>query len=153
MIEYYVSQAECRVVGRQEEACLTTVLGSCVAACLWDARAGVGGMNHFLLPRANGGGRLAVLSAGNMAMATLLANCIAAGADRRRLQARLFGGARVVALLSDIGARNIICAREFLRAEGIALASEEVGGALARRIRFWPATGIVRHHVIARVVA
>lgn len=141
------------MVGGGDDVCLTAVLGSCVAACLWDPAAGVGGMNHFLLPRANGGGRLAAMSAGNTAMAVLLADCLSAGASRERLRARLFGGGRVVPLLSDIGARNVAFAREFLRAEGIALASEEVGGALARRVRFWPATGAAQDRLIARSVA
>lgn len=148
MSEHYVSQAECRVVAGDEDACLTAVLGSCVAACLWDPVARIGGMNHFLLPRRHGGGALAALGAGSTAMEVLVAECLAAGASRGLLRARLFGGGRVVPLLSDIGARNIGFARAFLASEGIALVSEEVGGVQARRIHFWPATGAAQHRLI-----
>lgn len=148
MTEHFVAQAECRVIAGVEDACLTAILGSCVAACLWDPEARVGGMNHFRLPRRNGGGTLTALGAGSTAMAVLVAGCLAAGASRARLQARLFGGGRVVPLLSDIGGRNVEFARDFLAAEGIPLVSEEVGGVRARRVHFWPATGVARHRLV-----
>lgn len=146
--EHYVAQAECRVVAGDDALCLTAVLGSCVAACLWDPQARVGGMNHFLLPRRHGGGRLAALGVGSIAMAVLLEECLRGGASRDRLQARLFGGGRVLPLFSDIGARNIAFARAFLQAEGIALVGEGVGGTRARRVCFWPATGAVQQRLV-----
>ena len=149
LIEYYVSQAECRVIGGRDDVILTAVLGSCVAACVWDAEVGVGGMNHFLLPRSNGGGRLAAMRTGSAAMPALIEQCLAAGARRERLQARLFGGAHVLPRLGDIGARNVVFARDFLRGEGIAVLSEQAGGSQARRVRFWPSTGAARQRLIA----
>lgn len=145
----YVSQAEWKVVVGDRQAVLTTVLGSCIACCLWDPRAGVGGMNHFLLPgRANDSSSLAALSAGSTSMERLINECLKAGASREGLRARLFGGGAVVRRLSDVGARNADFATGFLRAEGIPLVSASLGGTQARRIRFWPVTGMAQQRLV-----
>lgn len=148
MTDHHVARAECRVIAGDEDACLTAVLGSCVAACLWDPVARIGGMNHFLLPRSHGGGTLTPLGVGSTAMPALVNGCLQAGASRERLQARLFGGGRVVPLFTDIGARNLAFARAFLLAEGLPLVGEGVGGTQARRVSFWPATGWVSQRLV-----
>jgi chemotaxis protein CheD len=119
---------------------LTTILGSCVATCMWDPVAGIGGMNHFLLPGDAESGS-DELKYGVNAMELLINALLSNGAARGRLQAKLFGGAHVIATLSDIGAKNAAFAEKFLRAEGIACVAQSLGGARARRIRFWPTTG------------
>lgn len=119
---------------------LVTVLGSCVATCLWDEAAGIGGMNHFLLPEATGNDTEATLF-GAFAMELLINELLKRGARKNRLQAKLFGGGRIVNGLSDIGAKNAAFARQFLAREGIPCVSESLGGDRGRRIRFWPVTG------------
>ena len=99
--------------------CVTTLLGSCVAACLADLEAGVGGMNHFLLPGADGEGR--GMQYGVHAMELLVNALLQRGARRERLQAKLFGGARMVQGLTDVGAQNAQFATRFVQREHIAL--------------------------------
>lgn len=119
---------------------LTTILGSCVAACMCDPLAGVGGINHFLLPgNADAGGES--MKYGVNAMELLINGLLRKGALRHRIEVKLFGGAHVVHNLSDIGEKNATFAREFLRAEGLLCVGESLGGANARRIRYWPASG------------
>ncbi|HEY0281598.1 MAG TPA: hypothetical protein VGC27_03120, partial [Rhizomicrobium sp.] len=97
------------VTSRQNEV-LTTILGSCIAACIRDPDAGIGGMNHFLLPNGNGRDREARCYGVN-AMELLINDILKHGGDRRRLEAKIFGGANVVTALSDVGTRNVAFAR------------------------------------------
>lgn len=119
---------------------LSTILGSCVAACVRDPALRVGGMNHFLLPSAPNG-EAGDNRYGVQAMELLINGLLGLGADRRRLEAKLFGGARMIVGLSDIGAKNAEFARDFLKLEGIRLVGESLGGDRARRLHFWPSTG------------
>ena len=137
-----VTQGETYVTGDAREV-LTTVLGSCIAACIRDARAGVGGMNHFLLARGGAHDRDATRYGVN-AMEILINGLLKRGAARDRLEAKLFGGASVIPGLSDVGASNVDFARKFLADEGIALVGGDVRGTRARRIQFWPVTGRAR---------
>lgn len=133
-------EGQCRVA-IDPQIGLTTLLGSCVAACLWDPRSGIGGMNHFLLPEAHNGGEDG-LRFGAFAMEQLI-NAIlreTKGA-RESLSAKLFGGGKILAALGDIGARNGDFARRFLKDEGIALVASDLGGTRARRVMFHPASG------------
>ena len=84
---------------------LTTVLGSCVAACLFDPIRGVGGMNHFLLAESGAGGESA-MRYGAYAMEVLINDLMKLGASRERLRAKVFGGAKMMSALNDIGAGN-----------------------------------------------
>ena len=119
---------------------ITTVLGSCIAACLWDARAGIGGMNHFLLPDGPTGAN-ASLRYGLHAMELLINALLRGGANRTALRAKIFGGAHLQSHLPDIGSRNTAFAQEFLQREGIACVGGSVGGDRGRRLRFWPHGG------------
>jgi len=127
-------------------AVLTTILGSCVAACIVDTEAGVGGMNHFLLP---GDENSDGLRYGVQSMELLVNGLLQRGAQRKRLEAKLFGGAAVVEGFSDIGAQNAVFAERFLRDEGIAYRGGSLGGKIARRIQFWPASGRARQLFLA----
>ena len=130
------------------EAVLSTLLGSCVAACLRDPAAGVGGMNHFLLP----GTRFASgpdVDAGSErfgvhAMELLVNGLLSRGALRSRLEAKLFGGARMMKGLTDVGELNATFAERFLRAEGIPIVGGSLRGDQGRRIQFWPVSGRAR---------
>jgi len=130
-----------------EEIALTTTLGSCVAACIHDPVACIGGMNHFMLPDSSGERNTSVVSSsaryGTFAMELLLNQLYAAGASRRRLQARVFGGAHVLpgASVSHVGKRNAEFVRDFLRRETIELVGHKLAGTDALKVCFFPATG------------
>ena len=129
-----------QAVSADPEAIITTVLGSCVAACFFDAHAGLGGMNHFLLPESKAHSSKNVIY-GAQAMELLINDMMKKGARKERMQAKLFGGARMVDGLSGIGAANAAFALQFLQDEGIPCVGQSLGGTTARRLRFWPATG------------
>lgn len=129
--------------------CLTTILGSCVATCLYDPVAKLGGMNHFLLP---GGGQAVSYgtnSYGLNAMEMLINGLLKKGAKRSRFEAKIFGGARIIEGLTNVGQKNGMFATEFLAFEGINCVSKSLGGTMARRIRFWPTTGRVQMKFLA----
>ena len=134
-------------VSADKDVLLTTVLGSCVAACLYDPFAQVGGMNHFLLPGQNSGGSDS-MSYGLNAMELLINHMLKQGACRKRFQAKLFGGGNMGQGFSDIGSKNVAFATHFLTCEGIPCMSKSLGGTSARRIKFWPTTGRVQLKII-----
>lgn len=138
-----------------EPTMVSTVLGSCVAVCLWDSRFAIGGMNHYLLPLWNGDG-LATPKYGNIAIRQLLAKVIAKGAERRNVQAKIFGGAAMWSNsdgLFAIGLRNIELAQQQLQELQIPVVASDVGGTLSRKIFFNTGDGSVllrRHRAEAR---
>ncbi|MFL6692039.1 MAG: chemoreceptor glutamine deamidase CheD [Ramlibacter sp.] len=128
---------------------ITTVLGSCVSTCLWDPVERIGGMNHFMLPGdpsaapspSTVSGRLGV-----NAMELLINDMLRLGANRRRLVAKVFGGARVLQAFEtlDVGALNSRFVLEFLREENIAVLGEDLLGVSPRKLHFFPDTGKVQ---------
>ena len=125
---------------------LATLLGSCVAVCLFDPALKVGGINHFMLPdmgRSKHGDVDSLLS-GNFAMEALLNALLAKGAKKVRLQAKAFGGGTIIDTDGgslSIGMRNANFAREWLAREGIPLLSSDVLGPWSRKIIFLPGNG------------
>lgn len=138
----HVGQGE-HHVGGEADLMLSTILGSCVAACIRDERIGFGGMNHFLL--ADGGGAntdpAAAARYGVHAMELLINAILRAGGRRDSMSAKVFGGARMFDDLQNIGGNNASFAEKFLRDEGIPIIASSLGGRAARRIHYWPATG------------
>lgn len=128
---------------------LTTVLGSCVSACLHDPVARLGGMNHFLLADAGERGDSEAVRYGAFAMELLINSLLKMGASRARLQAKVFGGARMFDGLSDVGAGNASFVRRFLGVEAIPIVSESLGGVAARRVEFWPESGRARVRAVS----
>ncbi len=146
----HVVQGE-QYVTTDPDAVLTTLLGSCVAACMRDPVAGVGGMNHFLLP----GGRsqtsdLQAERHGVHAMELLVNALLSHGARRERLEAKLFGGARLIDGLTDVGRQNSDFAERFLADEGIRHVGGSLRGEHGRKIQFWPISGRARQSLIER---
>lgn len=131
------------MVSSDPQDVLSTILGSCVAAFLRDPVAGVGGLNHFLLPGNDPSDRNA-MKYGLNAMELLINTLIRNGAKRERLEAKLFGGGRMVPGLTDIGAANGRFAEDFLRREGIRYLGGSLGGDHGRKIRVWPVSGQVQ---------
>ena len=129
---------------------ITTVLGSCVAVCLFDLERGLGGMNHFLLPEGRSGDLEEVVF-GLQAMELLINAMLKQGAQKYNMQAKLFGGAQMIGGLSNIGERNVAFAREFLSDEAFPVVSESVGGTMGRKIIFMPTTGLVRQRMVPAV--
>ena len=133
-------------------AVIATLLGSCIAVCLHDAAAHVGGMNHFLLgePGADQHVRPGELSRyGIHAMELLINAMMKAGAERGRLRANLYGGANIIAGLGGIGSANAAFAKRFLATEGITVGQSDTGGTLARKVEFRPYDGKVRCKTVA----
>lgn len=134
-------------VSREPDVILSTVLGSCVAVCLFDPQRHIGGMNHYLLPGTRGGSGDSVRFGVN-AMELLINEMQKNGADRGSIQAKLFGGANINQSGKDIGAANVAFGKEFLANEGIACLSESTGGTQARRLHFEPVTGAARQMIV-----
>lgn len=136
-----------RVHVAAEPTAVTTILGSCVAACLFDRVAGVGGVNHYLLPIPTR--RDSSAEFGEHAMRELLERTLAAGARRDALEAKVFGGACVVRALRgrDLGAENAELALRFLEGERIPVTHRDVGGDRGRKLVFLTDDGSawVRH--------
>ena len=123
---------------------LVTVLGSCVAACLRDPLAGVGGMNHFMLPHDDATNPLSRSTRyGAYAMEVLINKLMRMGAKRERLEAKVFGGGAVVPGLTQInvGESNAAFAIEYLRNERIAVSAEDLLGTEPRKVYYFPRTG------------
>lgn len=137
-------------VSADPDVVLTTILGSCVAACIRDPIAGVGGMNHFLLP-----GSAETLAAGGDAtrygvhlMELLINGLLKQGGRKDRMEAKIFGGAKTIASFSNVGAQNAVFAEQFLRDEGISLVGSSTGGEHGRKLEFWPVSGRARQHAL-----
>lgn len=128
--EYFVSN---------EDILIMTVLGSCIAACIWDGKARVGGMNHFMLPEGeDGSGRY-----GSYAMELLLNEMIKMGARRETMQAKVFGGGAVMAGFTtmNVGERNTKFVLDYLATERIPVVSQDVLDIHPRKVCFFPVTG------------
>lgn len=130
----------------REPVILDTVLGSCIAACLHDPVAGIGGMNHFMLPEGGDPDNPTSARYGVNAMELLISEIMKLGGQRHRFQAKIFGGGHVLRIresLDGIPQRNIDFVRRFLDAEQIPVVGEDLGGYLARRVLFNTRTGKV----------
>ncbi|WP_304543426.1 chemotaxis protein CheD [Sulfurimonas microaerophilic] len=117
---------------------ISTVLGSCVAVCLYDTKNCIGGMNHYLLPFWNGNG-LQSPKFGNISIPKLIESMIERGADTKTMQAKIFGGAALNINATNnmlIGEKNIMVAREILKEYKIAIVAEDVGKQQGRKIQF-----------------
>jgi chemotaxis protein CheD len=123
---------------------ITTILGSCVSVCLWDAAAGLGGMNHYMLPDDLVGYTPSPRHA-NFAIRQLIAQLDLLGANRLRLQAKIFGGASVFAPhpgARHLGAKNVAVARARLQEANIPIVGEDVGASHGRKLTFCTHSGL-----------
>lgn len=142
-----VLQGEHRISSDPDDV-IATVLGSCVAACMRDPVAGIGGLNHFLLP-GTGRSDSDAKKYGLHSMELLINALIRGGARRDRLEVKLFGGAQMQVGLPDIGASNAAFAEEFLRSEGLRYVGGSLGGKAGRKIRYSPVSGLARQFLLA----
>lgn len=140
------------VTARRDEMLVTT-LGSCVSACIRDTALGVGGMNHFMLPESETGqwsGANAAMRYGNHAMETLLNDVLAMGGAKNRLEIKLFGGGHVLDTSNEVGQKNVKFVQRYLKNEHLAPNAEHLGGEQARKIIYFPRTGVVKMKLLDR---
>lgn len=139
-----VHQGDCLVSGAGDVT-FSTVLGSCISACVRDTKARVGGMNHFLLAEQSGSAKDrygASARYGAFAMERLINTVLSKGTGQKaNLEIKVFGGGLINGALTDIGSKNIEFVHEFLHNEGYRAAAEDVGGTFARRVLFKPESG------------
>ena len=142
----YLGIGEIYVTTKAEQ--ITTVLGSCVSVCLYDAKNGVSGINHHMfpaLPSCTKPGDNRCGRYGETALPELIKRMKRLGMKPESASAKIFGGARTFARASIglIGEQNVAIARDFLRQQGIRVVAEDVGGDRGRRILFQTGTGRV----------
>lgn len=141
--EYYVTT---------EDEGVTTVLGSCISACIRDVVTGVGGMNHFMLPEAsdyklNAGSESIVGNAtryGNYAMEHLINMILSHGGKRKNLEVKVFGGGKIIPTLGNVGLNNVNFVLEYIDTEALKLVSQDLGDIYPRKVVYFPKTGKVR---------
>ncbi|QBJ64115.1 chemoreceptor glutamine deamidase CheD [Pseudoalteromonas sp. DL-6] len=137
--EFYVSK---------NDELITTVLGSCIAACVYDDKLGIGGINHFMLPIQKGEriDQAHSLSCryGNWAMEYLINEVLKNGASRANLKVKLFGGGKIISAMTDIGIGNISFANAYVVEEALNLVAHDMGGPWPRKIFFNPHNGKVQ---------
>lgn len=140
--QYYVSHGQ---------DLISTVLGSCVSACVRDKRTRVGAMNHFLLPEASAHEANSTINAphryGAFAMEAMLNDLFRAGVRRRDLEIKIVGGGEIMNSSARIGAKNVVFVTEYLEREGFQIVSADVGDRWARKVMYDVTTGrmLVKH--------
>jgi len=128
----------------ESERPISTLLGSCVAVCLYDPKLKIGGMNHFLLPSRTSADNsdVDIILNGDYSMEVLVNALLNKGAHKARLIAKAFGGGTIISSINmDIGGRNSVFAREWLERESIPLVASDFNGPWSRKVVFVPQTG------------
>ncbi len=135
-----------------ENEMITTVLGSCVAACIRDSVTGIGGMNHFMLPETTAH-KLAKSAEGvvgnatrygNYAMEHLINTILAHGGARKNLEVKVFGGGKIIPTLGNVGLNNVDFVLQYIETEKLSLISHDLGDIYPRKVIYFPKTGRVR---------
>lgn len=141
--EYYVTTTD---------MVLVTVLGSCVAACIRDREKGIGGMNHFMLAE-GGDDQMASARYGGYAMEVLINHLLKLGARRGKLEAKVFGGGKVMASLAGamVGERNSSFVQNYLQTEDIPIVAKDLLDVYPRKVYFFPGTGRVMVKKLVRM--
>jgi chemotaxis protein CheD len=135
----------------RDNVAIATTLGSCISTCIWDEKENIGGMNHFMLPltdkkahEVNWGKRGIASDAtryGNFAMEHLINTILKNGGRRENLSAKVFGGGKVLAQMTDVGKRNIDFAVHYLHTENIKIETKDTGDMYPRKVIFEPCSG------------
>ena len=136
--DHYVSYAPDEV--------LSTVLGSCISACIYDPKTKRGGMNHFMLPKSDSGtwgGNSAGMRFGNFAMEVLINEILTLGRKRTDLELKIFGGGQIMGDIMGVGYKNIAFINDYIRSENLHVTQKSLGERFARRLFYFPATGSV----------
>lgn len=132
---------------------ITTVLGSCVSACVRDKIFGIGGMNHFMLPEStgnmsthvkNGGSWTEATRYGGFAMEMMINDILKHGGRKENLEIKIFGGGQIIQNMTDVGKRNILFAEQYIKTEGLTLISSDTGDIFPRKVVYHPNSGKVK---------
>lgn len=138
--EYYVTT--------QPDEAVATTLGSCVSACIRDKVFGIGGMNHFMLPKNSEHASVDWMDSatryGGYAMEHLINDILKNGGNRKNLEIKLTGGGKIMTSMSDVGARNIDFVLEYLLTEQLDIVVQDLGDIYPRKVMYFPATGRLR---------
>lgn len=137
------------IFAEKEAYVVDTILGSCVAVCLFDQKIKIGGINHYMLPLWNGEG-LASPKYGNIAIEKLIEKMLRNGATKENMIAKIFGGACQTSNTINVGSKNIQIAREQLAQHTIKIVAEDVGGSVGRKIIYDTGTGKVLMKLISK---
>lgn len=144
--EYYVTN--------QDEV-VTTVLGSCISACIRDPIAGVGGMNHFMIPshgrELSAKDKQLVTRYGLYAMEHLINDIFKHGGRRQNIEIKLFGGGNIMSTGGNIGGQNIKFVQEFVQTEGYMVTSKDLGDVYPRKVKYCPLSGKVMMKKLTQV--
>ncbi|MGB1238546.1 MAG: chemoreceptor glutamine deamidase CheD, partial [Pseudomonadales bacterium] len=131
--EFYVSG---------ESIVITTVLGSCVSACIYDEHCGIGGMNHFMLPQSGQSSNLSrSMRYGLFAMEQLINEIMKHGGKREHMQVKITGGGNMLNSYGGVGAQNIEFIQNYIKEEQLQLSGCDLGGTSARKIAYFPDEG------------
>lgn len=144
MTSVWLGQGEFRISNSATEV-ITTVLGSCIAVCICDPVAGIGGMNHFLLPNAprpRDGLPSLELRYGSYSIERLINAILSHGGRRDLLQIKVFGGSNIMGT-TNIGHDNADFVEEYMRKEGLVIAAKDLRGYAPRKVHYFPTTGLV----------
>ena len=137
--DYYVTD---------QDEIITTVLGSCISACIRDVKVGIGGMNHFMVPAqckfSTKEGHDLITRYGTYAMEHLINDIYKFGGTRENIEIKLFGAGSVISANGDIGEKNILFVREFIQTEGYTVTAEDLGGEFPRKVNYCPVSGKAR---------
>lgn len=134
-------------VTRDPDELICTTLGSCVSACIRDAKAGVAGMNHFMLPTSlddRGGWMNMATRYGSAAMEHLINEMLKQGGRKADMQLKLVGGGRIIRSMSDVGQRNIDFVLEYAQLEQLAVVARDLGDIYPRKVVYHPDSGVMR---------
>ena len=139
-------------VSTNKKEMMSTILGSCVSACIRDPQLGIGGMNHFLLPgdERTDSHMSDATRYGVYAMESLVNGIMKAGGRKERLEVKVFGGGNVINNSARIGSKNAQFIRSFLQKEGFKITSEDLEGDYPRRVHYYPETGRVMMRKLMR---
>lgn len=135
---------------------LTTTLGSCIAVCMRDPIIRFGGMNHFVLPVPSmdrEDGASLVMRYGSFAIEQLINVILGEGGQRQRMEVRVFGGANIIKGMGTVGFHNADFVEEYLQRERLTILASQLRGSVPRKIRYWPATGLVQMREIKNKTA
>lgn len=139
-----ITQGDFYITGARDEL-LSTVLGSCISACIRAPLLGIGGMNHFLLPSEDGkDAAFASLRYGSFAMEQLVNSLMRKGARREDLEVKVFGGANVIKGIKGVGHSNADFIEAYLEKEGFQIVAKHLRGHSARKLIYFPKTGKVK---------
>lgn len=141
---------------QRQPALVSTILGSCVSLCLWDPKAGFGGINHYVLPGSGAAAEAENTRYGEVAIDLLHRRMLQFGADSGALQAKIFGGASVFPLgasQTTVGTRNVELAIARMNDLGVPIIEQETGGDVGRQLVFDSGSGKVTARIIGQTAA